>query len=107
VHRIGRTGRAGNTGEAVSLVCVDETGLLQGIERLLKRRLPTLVIPEFTPDPRIPAEPIINGRSANGRSQRPPNQARPNPGAPRQEGRRKPGARTQGSGRAQGSHGNR
>ena len=107
VHRIGRTGRAGNSGEAVSLVCIDETGLLQGIERLLKRRLPTLVIPEFTPDPRIAAEPIINGRSANGRNQRPPSQARPKPGAPRQEGRRKPGARTQSSGRAQGSHGNR
>ena len=107
VHRIGRTGRAGNSGEAVSLVCIDEAGLLQGIERLLKRRLPTLVIPEFTPDPRIAAEPIINGRNSNGRGQRPPQQARPNPGAPRQEGRRKPGARTQSSGRAQGSHGNR
>ena len=39
VHRIGRTGRAGATGEAVSLVCVDEFKLLRDIERLLKRQL--------------------------------------------------------------------
>ena len=37
VHRIGRTGRAGSSGEAVSLVCVDEARLLRDIERLLKR----------------------------------------------------------------------
>ncbi|HEY3600271.1 MAG TPA: DEAD/DEAH box helicase, partial [Paraburkholderia sp.] len=37
VHRIGRTGRAGATGEAVSLVCVDELQLLKDIEKLIKR----------------------------------------------------------------------
>ncbi|MEX0382971.1 DEAD/DEAH box helicase [Spiribacter sp. 1M153] len=39
VHRIGRTGRAGNSGEAISLVAPDEGKLLKGIERLLKRSL--------------------------------------------------------------------
>lgn len=40
VHRIGRTGRAGSEGQAISLVAADENKLLQGIERLLKRRIP-------------------------------------------------------------------
>jgi ATP-dependent RNA helicase RhlE len=64
VHRIGRTGRAGNEGEAVSLVCVDEAGLLDGIEKLLKRTLPKDVVAGYEPDPSIRAEPIVNGRGA-------------------------------------------
>jgi ATP-dependent RNA helicase RhlE len=62
VHRIGRTGRAGNEGEAVSLVCVDELSLLKEIERVLKREIPRVVIPGFEPNPAIKAEPIPNGR---------------------------------------------
>jgi ATP-dependent RNA helicase RhlE len=62
VHRIGRTGRAGNEGEAMSLVCVDELKLLRDIERLMKREIPTVVIDDFKPDPSIKAEPINNGR---------------------------------------------
>lgn len=62
VHRIGRTGRAGNEGEAVSLVCVDEHGYLKDIERLLKKELPKTLIPGFEPDPNIRAEPISRGR---------------------------------------------
>lgn len=62
VHRIGRTGRAAATGEALSLVCVDEHKLLRDIERLLKREIPRLAIPGFEPDPSIKAEPIVNGR---------------------------------------------
>ncbi|MEN8801937.1 MAG: DEAD/DEAH box helicase [Thiogranum sp.] len=58
VHRIGRTGRAGNEGQAVSLVCVDERKLLGDIERLLKRDLPRVVIPGYEPDPAIRAQPI-------------------------------------------------
>jgi ATP-dependent RNA helicase RhlE len=66
VHRIGRTGRAGNEGEALSLVCVDEHGLLRDIERLLKRELPRALVPGFAPDPSIRPEPIVNGRSRPG-----------------------------------------
>ena len=75
VHRIGRTGRAGNEGEAVSLVCVDEHKLLRDIERLLKRELPKEIIEGYEPDPSIKAEPIQNGRNNRGRSQ-PRNQNR-------------------------------
>jgi len=64
VHRIGRTGRAGNEGQAVSLVCVDEHKLLSDIERLLKRDISKIVIPGYEPDPSIRAEPIKQGRQA-------------------------------------------
>ncbi|MEJ1377535.1 MAG: DEAD/DEAH box helicase [Candidatus Sedimenticola sp. (ex Thyasira tokunagai)] len=62
VHRIGRTGRAGNEGEAISLVCIDEEKLLRDIERLLKRKIPQVVFDDYKPDPSIKAEPIQNGR---------------------------------------------
>jgi len=64
VHRIGRTGRAGAEGDAVSLVCVDEHKLLTDIERVIKSDLPSRVIKGFEPDSRIKAEPIKNGRSS-------------------------------------------
>ncbi len=74
VHRIGRTGRAGAEGEAVSLVCVDENDFLRGIERVLNRNLPKEVIPGFEPDPSIKAEPIFKARQPRGH-------ARPRPGS--------------------------
>jgi ATP-dependent RNA helicase RhlE len=49
VHRIGRTGRAGATGVAVSLVSADEAGLLKDIERLLRKPIPQSPVPPFTP----------------------------------------------------------
>lgn len=58
VHRIGRTGRAGATGEAVSLVCVDEFKLLADIEKFIKRQIPQEIIDGFIPDPHAKAQPI-------------------------------------------------
>ena len=69
VHRIGRTGRAGKQGVAVSLVCIDEREFLRDIEKLLKKEIPKQVIEGYEPDPTIKAEPIIMGRSSFGRPQ--------------------------------------
>lgn len=55
VHRIGRTGRAGNVGRAVSLVCSDEYPFLKDIERLLNQTLTKLVIPGY--EPTSPSQP--------------------------------------------------
>ncbi len=69
VHRIGRTGRAGNEGEAISLVCVDEIKLLRDIERLLQRELPKRIMEGYEVDPSIRAEPIRNGQNNKARTQ--------------------------------------
>lgn len=66
VHRIGRTGRAAATGEALSLVCVDELKLLRDIERLLKKEIPRIALDGYDVDPSIKAEPIQNGRQQRG-----------------------------------------
>jgi ATP-dependent RNA helicase RhlE len=66
VHRIGRTGRAGKEGQALSLVCVDEHEYLHDIQRLLKRDIPKAVIEGFEPNPSIRAEPISHGRGQRG-----------------------------------------
>ena len=77
VHRIGRTGRAGNEGEAVSLVCVDENMLLRGIERLIKKDIPKEIIDEFRPDPSIKPEPIQKKRGQRGGSKGRGNNSKP------------------------------
>jgi ATP-dependent RNA helicase RhlE len=66
VHRIGRTGRAGVEGDAISLVCVDEAPMLRDIERLLGSAIPSEVVPGFEPDRSIRAEPI-RFRTGGGR----------------------------------------
>lgn len=62
VHRIGRTGRAGATGQAVSLVCVDEQHLLADIEKLIQQKLSLETVTGFAVNPDIQPEPIQNGR---------------------------------------------
>jgi ATP-dependent RNA helicase RhlE len=83
VHRIGRTGRAGLDGDAISLVCVDELPMLRDIERLLGAPIPSQVVPGFEPDRSIRAEPIRlrSGQGGGGPrrphtpGRRPPQQA--------------------------------
>ncbi|RKP58961.1 DEAD/DEAH box helicase [Pararobbsia silviterrae] len=112
VHRIGRTGRAGATGEAVSLVCVDEHGLLADIEKLIKRALPREVVPGFEPDPNAKPEPI---QRRSGQRDTPRNAPRDGhrAGASGNGARRgapagQSGARaTQGGERGRNEHGNR
>ncbi|MDX8387777.1 MAG: DEAD/DEAH box helicase [Ghiorsea sp.] len=84
VHRIGRTGRAGNSGEAMSLVSPDESKLLRDIERLIKTEIPKVLIEGFevtfeaeAPEPKRPQN----------------NQRRRNPGTARKPQSSKPGQR--------------
>jgi ATP-dependent RNA helicase RhlE len=85
VHRIGRTGRAGNDGEARSLVCVDEQKLLRDIESLIKRSLPKNVVPGFEVDRSIRAEPINRGGNRSST-----NNSKQKAGARKQGGKRPP-----------------
>ncbi|MFZ3220977.1 MAG: DEAD/DEAH box helicase, partial [Rhodoferax sp.] len=62
VHRIGRTGRAGADGAAVNLVCLDEEGFMQDIERFTKQTIPVVVVEGFGPEAGERAEPIAMGR---------------------------------------------
>ena len=82
VHRIGRTGRAGASGEAVSLVCVDEYQLLADIEKLIEQRLPLEAIAGFKPNSTTKPEPIQDGRKhkpRGGRDKRTADPAKPSP----------------------------
>ncbi|AWV98885.1 DEAD/DEAH box helicase [Arcticibacterium luteifluviistationis] len=72
VHRIGRTGRAGASGNAISLVCIDEYEYLRGIEKLLNQKLPSEIIPGYEPvdKPEPKADKKQNNRRPNNRSSR-------------------------------------
>jgi len=78
VHRIGRTGRAGAEGEAISLVSPEERGELRDIEKLLKKAVPVLTVEGYTPRPQQPEPPRPPQQPRNG-SGRPGQKA----GAPR------------------------
>ena len=80
VHRIGRTGRAGETGIALSLVSADEVSQLQKIERLIKKSIPREEIDGFEPEHRLPTKPVKTS------GKRPPRKAKAKPGAERRGG---------------------
>jgi ATP-dependent RNA helicase RhlE len=81
VHRIGRTGRAGNNGEAMSLVCIDEHEFLANIEKLIKKDIHKFVVKGFAPDPSIKAEPIsLGGGGGRGGNRNSNNKPRNNNG---------------------------
>ncbi|MBK9783535.1 MAG: DEAD/DEAH box helicase [Betaproteobacteria bacterium] len=87
VHRIGRTGRAGMEGEAISLVSHDERGFMRDIERLIKRDLERIVVPGFEPSAHAAPRPVQPPRGARKPQQpgRPQGQKTPQkPGGPQQ-----------------------
>jgi ATP-dependent RNA helicase RhlE len=96
IHRIGRTGRAGMQGDAISLVCVDELPMLRDVERLLGEPIPSELVPGFEPDRSIRAEPIrlrSAGRHAGSAPRKrvgrfPERGATRRPSAPRRSGGR-------------------
>ncbi|MGY0393131.1 DEAD/DEAH box helicase [Bizionia sp. KMM 8389] len=65
VHRIGRTGRAGASGEAISLVSADETSYLKSIEKLVGEKIPVSIVEGFEPDPNASTQPIKQGQGRN------------------------------------------
>lgn len=70
VHRIGRTGRAQNQGQAISLVCIDELAQLKSIEKLIKKTIPEIFTQGFEVDPRIKAEPAKKSKPAPAKRRR-------------------------------------
>jgi len=74
VHRIGRTGRAGNIGEAISLVCIDEDPLLKDIEKLTKQKILQVKEEGFKVDPAIRAEEKAKPQNRSRRQQKPKNE---------------------------------
>jgi ATP-dependent RNA helicase RhlE len=71
VHRIGRTGRAGARGEAISLVSADETTFLRDIEKLIGEKIPVTIEEGFEPDPNASTAPIKQGQGRQQRSNKP------------------------------------
>jgi ATP-dependent RNA helicase RhlE len=70
VHRIGRTGRAGANGQAVSLVSADETTYLRDIEKLIGEKIEVEIVEGFEPDPNASTEPIKPGQNRQSRQSR-------------------------------------
>jgi len=68
VHRIGRTGRAGASGEALSLVSADETEFLRDIQKLVGIKIPVEIVEGFEPDPNASTKPIKQGGGGRNRN---------------------------------------
>ncbi|MCE7530405.1 DEAD/DEAH box helicase [Polynucleobacter sp. IMCC 29146] len=88
VHRVGRTGRAGSNGVAISLVCIDELGLLKDIEKLTKQTIPQEIITGFEVDPSIGVQPIKATRQARPQAKAKPKNS-PNSQITQSKGRQK------------------
>ena len=89
VHRIGRTGRAGSEGVAISLVCVDELLYLKDIEKLIKRKIPQERVEGFEPDPTIRPEPVKKKSNSRNRNRPKPSREDSKPSSRSSRNRRR------------------
>ncbi len=96
VHRIGRTGRAGSTGEAVSLVSADEFKQLSDIERLIQKLLPREIVDDFDPEHVLP-ESRLDHRPIKARKPKKPR-------AEHQDGQKPSGQRSEQKARGRNRH---
>jgi ATP-dependent RNA helicase RhlE len=78
VHRIGRTGRAGESGHALSLVSADEGRMLAGIEKLIKKQLPRKEVEGFEPSNNLPLKPKAKADPGRARNSNPNSRGRSN-----------------------------
>ncbi|MFW5823515.1 MAG: DEAD/DEAH box helicase [Marinobacter sp.] len=110
VHRIGRTGRAGESGHALSLVSADEGKLLAGIEKLIKKQLPRQEVEGFEPRNNLPLTPKAKADPSRARSRSGGGGGQARSGNGRSGGQRQqaaPGGNGRGRGRGEGRSGQR
>ena len=105
VHRIGRTGRAGESGHALSLVSADEGKMLAGIERLIKKQLPRTEVEGFEPTNNLPLKPKAKADPSRARNRNGNGGANGRPGGKPRSFGDKPGGRS--GGRSQNGGGQR
>ena len=90
VHRIGRTGRAGASGEALSLVSADETTYLRDIEKLIEMKLPIEIVEGFEPDPNASTQPEKRQQRGSNKSRNNSNSKESNNSRQRSNNSRRP-----------------
>ncbi|MCW8977426.1 MAG: helicase-related protein, partial [Marinobacter sp.] len=105
VHRIGRTGRAGESGHALSLVSADEGKMLAGIERLIKKQLPRTEVEGFEPTNNLPLKPKAKADPSRARNRNGNGGGNGRPGGKPKSFGAKPGGRS--GGRSQNGGGQR